>query len=114
MIPKCIEKALKVVTWCIPSPRSRHHNLVPVSEELLKEFGAAVNRGGSNEGSSAALRIVAGPRRPAGAITIKTLLSAGIMVAGQRVLSVEYKGNTTWGDLNEEGQITFAGQGMGG
>ena len=61
--------------------------------------------------SSPALpRLSVGPRRPAGAITVKTLLGAGLVAAGERVLSVEYKGNVTWGDLNEEGQITFEGK----
>lgn len=56
------------------------------------------------------MRVVSGPRRPAGAITLKTLLAAGVMSAGERVLTVEYKGRVTWGDLNEFGQIIFEGQ----
>ena len=44
-------------------------------------------------------------------IAHRTLLAAGILSSGHKVLSVEYKGNITWGDLNDEGQITFGGEG---
>ena len=46
-------------------------------------------------------------------LPFSTLLAAGIISAGHKVLSVEYKGNVTWGDLNAEGQIAFKGVGIG-
>ncbi|KAG2497303.1 hypothetical protein HYH03_004886 [Edaphochlamys debaryana] len=50
------------------------------------------------------------PKRPAGAITMRTLLDAGFLMPGQQVLYVEYKGNITWADLTDEGTIVCNGQ----
>ncbi|GIL62504.1 hypothetical protein Vafri_16714 [Volvox africanus] len=50
------------------------------------------------------------PKRPAGAITLRTLLDAGFVVPGSKVLYVEYKGLITWADLTEEGSIVCDGQ----
>ncbi|GFR52206.1 hypothetical protein Agub_g14746 [Astrephomene gubernaculifera] len=52
----------------------------------------------------------AAPKRPAGAITLRTLLDAGFLVPGSKVLYVEYKGIITWADLTEEGSIICDGQ----
>ncbi|GLC49680.1 hypothetical protein PLESTB_000275000 [Pleodorina starrii] len=52
----------------------------------------------------------AAPKRPAGAITLRTLLDAGFLVPGSKVLYVEYKGLITWADLREEGTIVCDGQ----
>ncbi|PNW74196.1 hypothetical protein CHLRE_13g589050v5 [Chlamydomonas reinhardtii] len=52
----------------------------------------------------------AAPKRPAGAITLRTLLDAGFLVPGSKVLYVEYKGLITWADLTEEATIMCDGQ----
>lgn len=49
------------------------------------------------------------PKRPAGAMTLKCLLDAGIIQPGARILTLEYKGAVTRADLNSEGQIKFNG-----
>ncbi|KXZ47722.1 hypothetical protein GPECTOR_33g604 [Gonium pectorale] len=52
----------------------------------------------------------AAPKRPAGAITLRTLLDAGFLVPGCKVLYVEYKGIITWADLTEDGTIVCDGK----
>lgn len=52
----------------------------------------------------------AAPKRPAGAITLRTLLDAGFLVPGSKVLYVEYKGLITWADLTEEATIMCDGE----
>ena len=101
--------------WFTPRSRPRS-NLVPTGGDPAEEFRAvatAAGRGsapGSAAGSKvAAVRVVSGPRRPAGAITIRTLLEAGLLAAGEGVLSIEYKGSVTWGHLNGAGQLMFEG-----
>jgi hypothetical protein len=51
----------------------------------------------------------ASARRPAGAITMRTLVDAGLLIPGVRVLYVDYKGSSTYADLNQEGQIHHKG-----
>ncbi|GIL92564.1 hypothetical protein Vretimale_18977 [Volvox reticuliferus] len=60
--------------------------------------------------SATAAKGKAPPKRPAGAITLRTLLDAGFVVPGSKVLYVEYKGLITWADLTEEGSIVCDGQ----
>lgn len=50
------------------------------------------------------------PKRPAGAITLRTLVDAGLLEPGNKVLYVEYKGAITYGDLTEEGHIFCQGE----
>ena len=50
------------------------------------------------------------PKRPAGAITLRTLVEAGFLDPGPKVLHVEYKGSITYGDLTDEGLIYCAGE----
>jgi hypothetical protein len=45
-----------------------------------------------------------------GAITMRSLIQAGILIPGEHAVCVEYKGNCTWGDLNLEGQIECGGK----
>ncbi|KAK9865967.1 hypothetical protein WJX84_011457 [Apatococcus fuscideae] len=53
-----------------------------------------------------------GKSRPSGGITLKLLMEEGILKAGEQVLTVEYKGQTTKGTLCEDGRIrcTINGQ----
>ena len=50
-----------------------------------------------------------GPKRPAGAITLRMLVESGILQPGRNVVFVEYKNNLSFGDLTPEGQIAFNG-----
>ena len=47
----------------------------------------------------------AGKSRPSGGITLRLLMEEGILEAGEEVLTVEYKGQTTKGTLTEDGRI---------
>ncbi|EFJ49022.1 hypothetical protein VOLCADRAFT_117378, partial [Volvox carteri f. nagariensis] len=60
--------------------------------------------------AAATVKGKAAPKRPAGAITLRTLLDAGFLVPGSKVLYVEYKGLITWADLTEEATILCEGQ----
>eukprot|EP00199_Chlamydomonas_sp_CCMP681_P003007 CAMPEP_0119105930 /NCGR_PEP_ID=MMETSP1180-20130426/3759_1 /TAXON_ID=3052 ORGANISM="Chlamydomonas cf sp, Strain CCMP681" /NCGR_SAMPLE_ID=MMETSP1180 /ASSEMBLY_ACC=CAM_ASM_000741 /LENGTH=167 /DNA_ID=CAMNT_0007091113 /DNA_START=117 /DNA_END=617 /DNA_ORIENTATION=- len=51
----------------------------------------------------------AASRRPAGAITMRTLVDSGILKPGLGILCVEYKGTKVVADLTGEGQIKFEG-----
>lgn len=50
------------------------------------------------------------PKRPAGAITLGTLLEEGLLRAGPEALSMEYKGTLTFAALTEDGRILWEGE----
>ena len=49
------------------------------------------------------------PKRPAAGVTLRTLVEQGVLVAGEGVISMEYKGQQTTASLAEDGRIQWRG-----
>jgi hypothetical protein len=49
------------------------------------------------------------PGRKAGAITLKLLIDEGYLSPAAKILTVEYRGSTTYGELKGDGRIGYEG-----